>query len=60
MTRTTIRLPCPMCASHGEIVNEEMPTGWSVCPECMGHGWKDETPQPHGEPHPDPQPAPLP
>ena len=60
MTKVSIRLPCPNCATSGEVPDDEMTSGWKTCGTCYGSGWQDETPQPHGEPHPDPQPAPLP
>ena len=47
------RMPCPVCDTTGEVPDEEMSSGWRICGECMGHGWRDEPIEIHGEPKPD-------
>jgi len=51
----SIRVPCPVCETTGEVPDEDMSSGWRVCGECMGQGWRDEPIAPHGTPKDDPQ-----
>ena len=42
MTRTTVRVACHVCDGAGEVVDERGVR--VVCGGCMGHGFKDESP----------------
>ena len=44
MTRTTIRVACHLCSTAGLLPDDEVPSGYRVCSECMGAGWVDENP----------------
>lgn len=44
MTRTTLRVPCHVCECAGQLPDDELPSGFRVCSECMGAGWYDENP----------------
>lgn len=51
----SIRVPCPVCDTKGEVLDDEMTSGWRTCDWCMGHGWRDESIPVHGIPKPDPE-----